>query len=99
MKTAVALALRWQRLGCAKSAKNKLTADRSTTELRWIAFADAGHTLALPFLQGKRRIRTRKKLLAQHSLLKNLVAGAGFEPAIPPPRRDYEPEERRSPVM
>src|SRR5215472_2471137 len=32
---------------------------------------------------------------ACHSAIK-LVAGAGFEPAIPPLRRDYEPEERRT---
>jgi hypothetical protein len=37
MKAAVALRSRWQRLECAKTAKNKLTADRSTTELRWIS--------------------------------------------------------------
>ena len=59
---------------------NRLTADRSTTELRWIALGDAEHTLASPFVQGKRRFGTKEKLLAQHSF-KKLVAGAGFEPA------------------
>ncbi len=34
---------------------NRLTADRSTTELRWIALGDAEHTLASPFVQGKRQ--------------------------------------------
>ena len=61
--------------------RQTLTADRSTTELRWIALADAEHTLALPYARGKRRVGTKEKLLAQRSLLKNLVAGAGFEPA------------------
>ena len=59
---------------------NRLTADRSTTELRWIALGDAEHTLASPFVQGKRRFGTKEKLLTQHSS-KKLVAGAGFEPA------------------
>jgi hypothetical protein len=45
----------------------RLTADRSTTELRWIALGDAEHTLASPFVQGKRRFGTKEKLLAQHS--------------------------------
>jgi hypothetical protein len=40
---------------------------RSTTELRWIALGDAEHTLASPFVQGKRRFDTKEKLLAQHS--------------------------------
>jgi hypothetical protein len=39
-------------------------------------------------VQGKRRFGTKEKLLAQHSC-KKLVAGAGFEPAIPQ-TRDYE---------
>jgi hypothetical protein len=46
---------------------NRLTADRSTTELRWIALGDAEHTLASPFMQGKRRFGTKEKLLAQRS--------------------------------
>src|SRR5437879_2929877 len=29
---------------------------------------------------------------------RKLVAGAGFEPAIPPLRRDYGSEERRTPI-
>jgi hypothetical protein len=36
MKTAFALQSRRQRIELAKTAQNKLTADRSTTELRWI---------------------------------------------------------------
>ena len=59
---------------------NRLTADRSTTELLWIALGDAEHTLASPFVHGKRRFGTKEKLLAQH-FFKKLVAGAGFEPA------------------
>ena len=47
---------------------NRLTADRSTTELLWNISA-ARQSLAPP---------------------KKLVAGAGFEPAIPQ-ARDYEP--------
>ena len=72
---------------------NRLTADRSTTELRWIALGDAEHTLASPFVQGKRRFGTKEKLLAQHSS-KKFVAGAGFEPAIPHVR-DYKPTRGR----
>ena len=33
-----------------------------------------------------------------HRGSENMVAGAGFEPAIPPLRRDYEPDERCTPV-
>src|SRR5438552_5166493 len=72
---------------------NRLTADRSTTELRWIALGDAEHTVASPFVQGKRCFGTKEKLLAQHSS-KKLVAGARFEPAIPQ-TRDYEPSRGR----
>ena len=43
----------------------RLTADRSTTELLWIALGDAEHTLASPFAQGKRRFGTKEKLLTQ----------------------------------
>ena len=59
---------------------NRLTADRSTTELLWIALGDAKHTLASPFTQGKLLWYKRK---AAHAALplRNLVAGAGFEPA------------------
>jgi hypothetical protein len=57
---------------------NRLTADRSTTELRWIALGDAEHTLASPFVQGKRRFGTKEKLLTQQSS-KKLVTGAGFD--------------------
>ena len=59
---------------------NRLTADRSTTELLWIALGDEEHTLASRFVQGKRRFGTKERLLTQHSR-KKLVAGAGFEPA------------------
>jgi hypothetical protein len=38
-------------------------------------------------------LRERKSLLAQRSM-KKLVAGAGFEPAIPQ-ARDYEPNRDR----
>ena len=69
---------------------NRLTADRSTTELRWIDLGDAEHTLASPFVQGKRRFGIKEKLLTQHCS-KKLVAGVGFEPTIPQ-ARDYEPE-------
>ena len=34
----------------------------------------------------------------RHRGWKKLVAGAGFEPAIPPQRRDDEPDERCTPV-
>ena len=38
-----------------RNGLNELTADRSATELRWTALADAEHTLALPYVRGKRR--------------------------------------------
>src|SRR5262245_6347600 len=41
---------------------NRLTADRSTTELRWIGFGNAEHTLASPFVQSKRRCGTKERL-------------------------------------
>ncbi len=59
---------------------NRLTADRSTTELLWIALGDAEHTLASPFVQGKRRFAYKESCLRSGPLRK-LVAGAGFEPA------------------
>ena len=77
---------------------NRLTADRSTTELRWIALGDAEHTLASPFAQGKRCVGTKEKLLTQHSSKNKLVAGAGFEPAIPQ-ARDYEPSRDRPVIL
>jgi hypothetical protein len=80
----------------SENCRNKLTADRSTTELRWIALGDAEHTVASPFVQGKRCFGTKEKLLTQHSS-KKLVAGAGFEPAIPQ-ARDYEPD-RGNPII
>src|SRR5437763_3678679 len=75
----------------------RLTADRSTTELRWIALGDAEHTVASPFVQGKRCFGTKEKLLTQHSS-KKLVAGAGFEPAVPQ-ARDYQPGRGRPIVL
>jgi hypothetical protein len=39
---------------------NRLTADRSTTELLWITLADAEHTLASRLVQGKRLFGTKK---------------------------------------
>src|SRR5438067_13850509 len=67
---------------------NRLPADRSTTELRWITLGDAAHTVASPFVQGKRCFGTIEKLLAQQSS-KKLAAGARVEPAFPQ-MRDYE---------
>ena len=62
----------------------KLPANRP---LRWIALVDAEDTLALPFVQGKRRFGTQEKLLAQRSLLKSWLRGldlnqrpSGYEP-------------------
>src|SRR5438874_1803599 len=81
----------------SENCRNKLTADRSTTELRWIALGDAEHTVASPFVQGKRCFGTKEKLLTQHSS-KKLVAGAGFEPAVPQ-ARDYEPGRGRPIVL
>src|SRR5437773_7687651 len=66
---------------------NRLTADRSTTELRWIALGDAEHTVASPFVQGKRCFGTKEKLLAQHSSERIWLRGldlnqrpSGYEP-------------------
>ena len=81
----------------SENCRNKLTADRSTTELRWIALGDAEHTVASPFVQGKRCFGTKEKLLAQHSS-KKLVAAAGFEPAVPQ-ARDYEPGRGRPIIL
>ena len=97
MKTASALQSRRQRVEPARTAEIRLTADRSTTELRWIALGDAEHTVASPFVQGKRCFGTKEKLLAQHSS-KKLVAGARFEPAIPQ-TRDYEPSRGRPVIL
>src|SRR5262245_27579471 len=69
MKTAVALALREQRLECAKSAKNKLTADRSTTELRWI-----NHYV----LYVRRQYRQARKVSARFAGWGLTVQGRGF---------------------
>ena len=83
MKTGLQIDSRRKAVGAAKpskTARKELTADRSTTELRWIGFGDAEHTLASPFVQSKRRFGTKERLLAQRSS-KKLVAGAGFEPA------------------
>src|SRR3954451_15072135 len=72
---------------------NRLTADRSTTELLWIRFVAEweGHTLC----SENRQQQVVSKIQFQRG---NLVAGAGFEPAIPPQRRDYESDERCTPV-
>ena len=53
---------------------NRLTADRSTTELRWIALGDAEHTLASPFVQGKRRFRYKRKA-ARAAVLEEIGCG------------------------
>jgi hypothetical protein len=62
---------------------NRLTADRSTTELRWIKFFSqkAGIQFAQRITSGK---------FVSKSARFDLVAGAGFEPAV---RQlpDYEP--------
>jgi hypothetical protein len=65
---------------------NRLTADRSTTELRWIALGDAEHTLASSFAQGKRRFGT-KESCSRSIPLRNWLRGldlnqrpSGYEP-------------------
>jgi hypothetical protein len=67
---------------------NRLTADRSTTELRWIFFLrDYGASILRCAIFGGKSFLAHK-IAAETSgragncsLLKNLVAGAGFEPA------------------
>jgi hypothetical protein len=68
---------------------NRLTADRSTTELRWIFFLRGyGAWILLcaifgdkSFLAHKNCRRNPAAAQENRSLLKKLVAGAGFEPA------------------
>ena len=66
---------------------NRLTADRSTTELRWIAFVNAEHTLASPFTRGKRRFRYKRRAACAASFRKSWLRGldlnqrpSGYEP-------------------
>jgi len=63
---------KWRKL--SKTVSKKLTADRSTTELRWIALGDAEHTLASPFVQGKRRFRYKRKA-ARAAVLEEIGCG------------------------
>src|SRR5205814_8193846 len=52
---------------------NRLTADRSTTELRWITFLAERRAYSLP---------RESRAASRFQICKiNLVAGAGFEPA------------------
>jgi hypothetical protein len=74
----------------AKTAKNKLTADRSTTELRWIKFFRR-----MAGIQFAHRIASGKCFQIFDI---DLVAGAGFEPAVPQ-TRDYEPDRGRSIIL
>src|SRR5882762_5219815 len=66
---------------------NRLTADRSTTELRWIALVNAEHTLASPFALGKRRFRYKRRAACAASFRKSWLRGldlnqrpSGYEP-------------------
>src|SRR5438552_17945917 len=53
---------------------NRLTADRSTTELRWITFLAERRAYSLP---------RESRAASRFQICKiNLVAGAGFEPAV-----------------
>jgi hypothetical protein len=66
---------------------NRLTADRSTTELRWIKFLgpNRGHTVCP---------ENQERQVPFQICEIDLVAGAGFEPAVPQ-ARDYEPNRDR----
>src|SRR5207248_9255943 len=70
---------------------NRLTADRSTTELRWITFLAERRAYSLP---------RESRAASRFQICKiDLVAGAGFEPAV---RRllDYQPSScKRVAVM
>ena len=64
---------------------NRLTADRSTTELRWIfllAVAECEFASPIPggkcFLKGKTAVENARRKIVRFG---DLVAGAGFEPA------------------
>src|SRR5436189_1708034 len=65
---------------------NRLTADRSTTELRWIFSVAVGERISClrdlwrQVLLRAKNYRCEQRLLQQHHY-RNLVAGAGFEPA------------------
>jgi hypothetical protein len=70
----------------SRGSREPLTADRSTTELRWIALGDAEHTLASPLIQGKRRL-VQKKSCSRSIPLRNWLRGldlnqrpSGYEP-------------------
>ena len=83
---------------------NRLTADRSTTELRWIfSLAVAGAYILPARPMAASVFFPHKKMLPGNSgrcgnpSYEDLVAGAGFEPAIPQ-ARDYEPT-RETPVI
>ena len=45
---------------------NRLTADRSTTELRWIAFGECGAYSCVAIRAGQALLWGQRKLLAQH---------------------------------
>jgi hypothetical protein len=55
---------------------NRLTADRSTTELRWIFFLAVAERESCP-CDMRRQVR-----IGYPTEIENLVAGAGFEPAV-----------------
>jgi hypothetical protein len=65
-----------------------VTADRSTTELRWNHFSPNGGDT----------VRAENKLRQVVSIARKLVAGAGFEPAIRQ-ARDYEPNRDRLVIL
>jgi hypothetical protein len=90
MENAAAHCCPRKRVELAKIARNKLTADRSTTELRWIKFF--GRTVGIQFAH---RIASGKCFQIFDI---DLVAGAGFEPAVPQ-TRDYEPDRGRSIIL
>ena len=59
---------------------NRLTADRSTTELLWIIAREGGVYFAHARFGGKCSFRARGNE-ARWQPVRELVAGAGFEPA------------------
>jgi hypothetical protein len=73
---------------------NRLTADRSTTELLWIVFVGrlTGRIFAHAGLSSKSFFLNRDSAVIDRRYRRRgkLVAGAEFEPAVPQ-SRDYEP--------
>jgi hypothetical protein len=94
MENAAAHCCPRNRVELAKIAENKLTADRSTTELRWIFFRTVAERESCPrplrrqVLPCAQKLPLKTAAATAECRFEKLVAGAGFEPAVPQ-TRDY----------